>query len=234
MGGGRLARRGGGVVFAASTAALLVVALVVAASSDRLASASTFLVASNFTPPAEYGMGEHTSLVYSNFTPSSNLSVNAIPLYDDEAPLGAYRPNLYKKTHSSVDPINERIWLVTNLGFPWDGEDEYWYDGTMAGSTRTDHMAELSDQVDLCAYRSTFSFLGDFLWHEVGSTVTPEGAVGVGAFYDYVTKLHTTGADQGEWEAKYEWDAYVYLASAFYVPSGAARGCFNFTSTLVN
>ncbi|KAH8053359.1 hypothetical protein JL722_9584 [Aureococcus anophagefferens] len=152
-------------------------------------------------------------------SPSSNASVNGIPLYDDEAPLGAYRPNLYKKTHSSLDPINERIWLVTNFGFPWSGADEYWYDGAMASSTREVHMAELSDQVDLCAYRATFTFLGNYLWHELGSTVTPEGAMSLKSFYDYTYRLHTTGADQGSWETAYEWDAYVYLSSAFYVPS---------------
>ncbi|KAH8077222.1 hypothetical protein JL720_10188 [Aureococcus anophagefferens] len=59
----------------------------------------------------------------------------------------------------------------------------------MASSTREVHMAELSDQVDLCAYRATFTFLGNYLWHELGAL-----------------------------ETAYEWDARC-LSSAFYVPS---------------
>ncbi|KAH8073025.1 hypothetical protein JL721_3000 [Aureococcus anophagefferens] len=62
----------------------------------------------------------------------------------------------------------------------------------MASSTREVHMAELSDQVDLCAYRATFTFLGNYCGTSSGRRV---------------------------WETAYEWDAYVYLSSAFYVPS---------------
>ena len=204
---GSRARRRGGFALAAATVGLVAFAGLRARSSGATAQLATILGS------------EGALFVPSAFSPSSNASVNGIPLYDDEAPLGAYRPNLYKKTHSSLDPINERIWLVTNFGFPWSGADEYWYDGAMASSTREVHMAELSDQVDLCAYRATFTFLGNYLWHELGSTVTPEGAMSLKSFYDYTYRLHTTGADQGSWETAYEWDAYVYLSSAFYVPS---------------
>ncbi|KAH8050179.1 hypothetical protein JL721_11440 [Aureococcus anophagefferens] len=174
---GSRARRRGGFALAAATVGLVAFAGLRARSSGATAQLATILGS------------EGALFVPSAFSPSSNASVNGIPLYDDEAPLGAYRPNLYKKTHSSLDPINERIWLVSNFGFPWSGADEYWYDGAMASSTREVHMAELSDQVDLCAYRATFTFLGNYLWHELGSTTA------------------------------YEWDAYVYLSSAFYVPS---------------
>ncbi|KAH8088786.1 hypothetical protein JL720_6751 [Aureococcus anophagefferens] len=204
---GSRARRRGGFALAAATVGLVAFAGLRARSSGATAQLATILGS------------EGALFVPSAFSPSSNASVNGIPLYDDEAPLGAYRPNLYKKTHSSLDPINERIWLVSNFGFPWSGADEYWYDGAMASSTREVHMAELSDQVDLCAYRATFTFLGNYLWHELGSTVTPEGALALKSFYDYTYRLHTTGADQGSWETAYEWDAYVYLSSAFYVPS---------------
>lgn len=106
-----------------------------------------------------------------------------------------------------MDPVGEREWLVEVLGFPWDGADAYWSGGAESNASES------------CAYRSSFTFLNNFTWHEIASSVAPSGALDVGKFYTYVHELHTTGAAQAAFSATYEWDAYAHLASAFYVPS---------------
>jgi hypothetical protein len=87
---GSRARRRGGFALAAATLGLVAFAGLRARSSGATAQLATILGS------------EGALFVPSAFSPSSNASVNGIPLYDDEAPLGAYRPNLYKKTHSSL------------------------------------------------------------------------------------------------------------------------------------